>query len=38
MDNENLSQSMQRLLVVMQRLDGKIAPMLEADGVLFNKR
>ncbi|XP_014521780.1 cytosolic purine 5'-nucleotidase isoform X2 [Vigna radiata var. radiata] len=38
MDNENLSQSMQKLLVVMQILDGKIAPMLEADGALFNKR
>ncbi|WVZ20961.1 hypothetical protein V8G54_008283 [Vigna mungo] len=37
MDNENLSQSMQKLLVVMQILDGKIAPMLEADGALFNK-
>jgi len=38
MDNENLSQSMKKLLVVMQKLDGKIAPMLEADGALFNKR
>ncbi|CAJ1975684.1 unnamed protein product [Sphenostylis stenocarpa] len=38
MDNENLTQSMQKLLVVMQRLDGKIAPMQEADGDLFNKR
>ncbi|QCE13639.1 5'-nucleotidase [Vigna unguiculata] len=37
MDNENLSQSMKKLLVVMQKLDGKIAPMLEADGALFNK-
>ncbi|BAT79979.1 hypothetical protein VIGAN_02293300 [Vigna angularis var. angularis] len=38
MDNENLSQSMQKLLAVMQILDGKIAPMLEAYGALFNKR
>jgi len=38
MDNENLSQSMQKLLDVMQILDVKIAPMLEADGDLFNKR
>lgn len=38
MDDENLTESMQRLLIVMQRLDEKIAPMLNADGELFNKR
>ncbi|KAJ1437067.1 Purine 5-nucleotidase [Sesbania bispinosa] len=38
MDEENLTESMQKLLIVMQRLDEKIAPMLEADGELFNKR
>ncbi|KAJ7955338.1 5-nucleotidase [Quillaja saponaria] len=38
MDDEELTQSMQKLLIVMQRLDEKIAPMLEADGELFNKR
>jgi hypothetical protein len=29
---------MKKLLIVMQRLDEKIATMLEADGELFNKR
>jgi hypothetical protein len=29
---------MQKLLIVMQRLDEKIAPMLEADGELFSER
>ena len=38
MDDEALTESMQKLLIVMQRLDEKIAPMLEADGELFNKR
>ncbi|KAJ1439991.1 HAD-superfamily hydrolase, subfamily IG, 5-nucleotidase [Sesbania bispinosa] len=38
MEEENLIESMQKLLIVMQRLDEKIAPMLEADGELFNKR
>ena len=38
MDDEELTESMQKLLIVMQRLDQKIAPMLEADGDLFNKR
>ncbi|XP_061354796.1 uncharacterized protein LOC133299353 [Gastrolobium bilobum] len=38
MDDKNLTESMQKLLIVMQRLDEKIAPMLEADGELFNKR
>ncbi|KAF7837632.1 5'-nucleotidase domain-containing protein 4-like [Senna tora] len=36
--DEDLTESMQRLLIVMQRLDEKIAPMLEADGEHFNKR
>ncbi|KAI9123271.1 hypothetical protein K1719_006160 [Acacia pycnantha] len=38
LDDEDLTESMQKLLIVMQRLDDKIAPMLEADGELFNKR
>ncbi|XP_057958916.1 uncharacterized protein LOC131151651 isoform X3 [Malania oleifera] len=38
MDDEELTESMQKLLIVMQRLDEKIAPMLEADGEHFNKR
>lgn len=38
MDDEDLTESMQKLLIVMQRLDEKIAPMLEADGELFNSR
>ncbi|KAJ3694058.1 hypothetical protein LUZ60_009538 [Juncus effusus] len=38
MDDKELTESMQKLLIVMQRLDEKIAPMLEADGELFNKR
>ncbi|KAG8499498.1 hypothetical protein CXB51_006064 [Gossypium anomalum] len=38
MDDRDLTESMQKLLIVMQRLDGKIAPLLEADGELFNKR
>ncbi|KAH9766606.1 HAD-superfamily hydrolase subfamily IG 5'-nucleotidase [Citrus sinensis] len=38
MDDQELTESMQKLLVVMQRLDQKIAPMLESDGELFNKR
>ncbi|KAB1206184.1 Cytosolic purine 5'-nucleotidase [Morella rubra] len=38
LDNQELIESMQKLLIVMQRLDEKIAPMLEADGELFNKR
>ncbi|KAI5349047.1 hypothetical protein L3X38_001934 [Prunus dulcis] len=38
LDDQELSESMQKLLIVMQRLDQKIAPMLEADGELFNKR
>ncbi|XP_061343245.1 uncharacterized protein LOC133289349 [Gastrolobium bilobum] len=38
MNDEDLTESMQKLLIVMQRLDEKIAPMLEADGELFNLR
>ncbi|KAH1201010.1 Cytosolic purine 5'-nucleotidase [Glycine max] len=38
LDDEDLTDSMQKLLIVMQRLDEKIAPMLEADGELFNSR
>ncbi|CAK7327470.1 unnamed protein product [Dovyalis caffra] len=38
MDDHELTESMQKLLIVMQRLDEKIAPMLEADGERFNKR
>ncbi|KAG6756899.1 hypothetical protein POTOM_037198 [Populus tomentosa] len=38
MDDQELTESMKKLLIVMQRLDEKIAPMLEANGELFNKR
>lgn len=38
MNDEDLTESMQKLLIVMQRLDEKIAPMLEEDGELFNSR
>ncbi|XP_021852907.2 uncharacterized protein [Spinacia oleracea] len=38
LDDQELTESMQKLLIVMQRLDEKIAPMLETDGELFNKR
>lgn len=38
MDDQELTESMQKLLIVMRRLDEKIAPMLEADGEHFNKR
>ena len=38
MDDKELTESIQKLLIVMQRLDNKIAPMLEADGEHFNKR
>ncbi|KAI4303055.1 hypothetical protein MLD38_038734 [Melastoma candidum] len=37
MDDQELTDSLQKLLLVMQRLDEKIAPMLKADGELFNK-
>jgi hypothetical protein len=38
MDDQELTESMKKLLIVMQRLDEKIAPMLEADGELFSER
>uniref|UniRef100_A0A1D1YCH6 Cytosolic purine 5'-nucleotidase n=1 Tax=Anthurium amnicola TaxID=1678845 RepID=A0A1D1YCH6_9ARAE len=38
MDDQELTETMQRLLIVMQRLDQKIAPMLEEDGKHFNSR
>ncbi|KAK9934146.1 hypothetical protein M0R45_021300 [Rubus argutus] len=38
LDDVELSESMQKLLIVMQRLDQKIALLLESDGELFNKR
>lgn len=38
MDDKELIESIQKLLIVMQGLDDKIAPLLESDGELFNKR
>ncbi|XP_068659725.1 uncharacterized protein [Aristolochia californica] len=38
LDDQELTESMRKLLIVMQRLDQKIGPRLEADGELFNKR
>ncbi|XP_022038543.1 5'-nucleotidase domain-containing protein 4 isoform X1 [Helianthus annuus] len=38
MDDKELTESVQKLLIVMQRLDEKIAPMLEQDGEHFSKR
>ncbi|KAL6959101.1 hypothetical protein U1Q18_015945 [Sarracenia purpurea var. burkii] len=38
LDDQELTESMQKLLIVMQGLDQKIGPMLEADGEHFNKR
>lgn len=38
MNDDELTDCMQKLLIVMQRLDQKIAPMLERDGELFNTR
>ncbi|KAF3685009.1 hypothetical protein T459_31444 [Capsicum annuum] len=38
MDDDELTESIQKLLLVMQRLDQKIGPMLDEDGELFNKR
>lgn len=38
MDDQELTESIQRLLIVMQRLDQKIAPLLETDGEHFNRR
>ncbi|KAI7985298.1 Alpha-mannosidase I MNS5 [Camellia lanceoleosa] len=37
MNDEELTESIQKLLIVMQRLDQKTAPMLEADGEHFNR-
>ncbi|VAH75546.1 unnamed protein product [Triticum turgidum subsp. durum] len=37
MNDQELTESMQKLLIVMQRLDEKIVPLLESDGELFNK-
>ncbi|KAL0889939.1 hypothetical protein Bca101_013922 [Brassica carinata] len=36
--DQELTETMQKLLIVMQRLDDKICLMLESDGELFNKR
>jgi HAD superfamily 5'-nucleotidase-like hydrolase len=38
LDDQELTETMQKLLIVMQRLDDKIGLMLETDGELFNKR
>ncbi|XP_010439871.1 PREDICTED: 5'-nucleotidase domain-containing protein 4-like [Camelina sativa] len=38
LDDQELTETMQKLLIVMQRLDDKIGLMLESDGELFNKR
>ncbi|KAI3686952.1 hypothetical protein L1987_80642 [Smallanthus sonchifolius] len=38
MDDKELNESVQKLLIVMQRLDEKIAPLMEQDGEHFNKR
>ncbi|ESQ32394.1 hypothetical protein EUTSA_v10003802mg [Eutrema salsugineum] len=38
LDDQELTDTMQKLLIVMQRLDDKIGLMLESDGELFNKR
>ncbi|XP_042055138.1 5'-nucleotidase domain-containing protein 4-like isoform X1 [Salvia splendens] len=38
MENNELAESIQKLLIVMQRLDHKIAPLMESDGELFNTR
>jgi hypothetical protein len=38
MEDRELAENMQKLLVLMSRLDQKIAPMLEADGEYFNQR
>lgn len=38
LDDKELTESVQKLLIVMQRLDEKIAPMLEEDGEHFSKR
>ncbi|KAH0895773.1 hypothetical protein HID58_045341 [Brassica napus] len=36
--DQELTETMQKLLIVMQRLDDKIGLILESDGELFNKR
>ncbi|CAN6937528.1 unnamed protein product [Brassica oleracea] len=36
--DQGLTETMQKLLIVMQRLDDKIGLMLESDGEFFNKR
>ncbi|KAK8939568.1 hypothetical protein KSP40_PGU018632 [Platanthera guangdongensis] len=36
--DQELTELLQKLLIIMQRLDQKIGPMLEADGEDFNKR
>jgi HAD superfamily 5'-nucleotidase-like hydrolase len=38
MDDKELTETIQKLLIVMQRLDNKIAPLTEADGEHFNRR
>ncbi|XP_043723111.1 cytosolic purine 5'-nucleotidase isoform X2 [Telopea speciosissima] len=38
MDDQELTERIQKLLIVMRRLDQKIGPMLEADGEYFNER
>ncbi|KAH9311859.1 hypothetical protein KI387_026894, partial [Taxus chinensis] len=38
MNDRELTENMQKLLIVMEELDKRIAPMLEADGEHFNKR
>ncbi|KAL3688341.1 hypothetical protein R1sor_014650 [Riccia sorocarpa] len=38
MDGDSLADHMQKLLLLMGRLDQRIAPMLEADGQFFNPR
>lgn len=38
MEDKELTESIQKLLIVMQRLDEKIAPLLEIDGEHFNRR
>jgi len=38
MDERELAENMQKLLVLMSRLDQRIAPMLDADGEYFNQR
>ncbi|KAG0631983.1 hypothetical protein M758_1G296200 [Ceratodon purpureus] len=38
MDERELTENMQKLLILMSRLDQRIAPMLDADGEYFNQR